>query len=185
MIKNRCQQIKINKNWQKSTKHKKCKNTKIKKTQKVTKTEKQKSDKMIKMRKWKSDKKVSKIDPPWKRPKCQINGHFWHFAKSEPPGWALFRFQGVPRDPVLRPKIDMGVADGEFLHVFNISSFCDLPFYAFSWFCKCVELTILSMCSILCYVVQCIIRSYGNYRREYDDNCGGSPLIMVAWQWFC
>ena len=58
-------------------------------------------------------KKVSKNDPPSKTPKCQINGQNRHFVNSEPPGPALFEFQGVPRDPVLRPKSDPPYADGE------------------------------------------------------------------------
>jgi len=51
-------------------------------------------------------KKVTKNDPPSKRPKCHLNDQNRQFVFSEPPGWALFRFQGVPRDPVLRPKSD-------------------------------------------------------------------------------
>jgi len=39
-----------------------------------------------------------------KTPKCHLNGQNRHFVKSEPPGPAFFEFQGVPRDPVLRPK---------------------------------------------------------------------------------
>jgi len=69
---------------------------------------------MLKMEKWKSVKKVSKIDTPPKWPKCHLNGQNRHFVKSEPPGPALFEFQGVPRDPVLRPKNGPPLADGEF-----------------------------------------------------------------------
>jgi len=105
---------KLLKNHQKSTKQKNSKIDKIRKSRKVTKTRKSKSDKINKMQNWKSDKKVSKIDPPLKRPKCQINGQNRHFVKSEPPGPAFFEFQGVPRDPVLRPKMTWGGSDGEF-----------------------------------------------------------------------
>jgi len=74
----------------------------------VTKTQKPENQKSSKMTKCKirKVKKWQKMVPPLKTPKCQINGTFSHFVFSEPPGWALFRFQGVPRDPVLRPKID-------------------------------------------------------------------------------
>jgi len=115
----------------KSSKHKNAKIDKIIKSEKVSKTRKWKSDKMIKLRKWKSDKKQWKIDPLSKWPKCQINGQNRHFVKSEPPGWALFEFQGVPRDPVLRPKSTWGVADGEFLHFFVICTFYNLSFWCF------------------------------------------------------
>ena len=68
---------------------------------------------------------MSKIDPPWKRPKCHLNGQNWHFVKSEPPGPALFEFQGVPRDPVLRPKSDPLILNGKtqlHFHLFYIFS---------------------------------------------------------------
>jgi len=58
-------------------------------------------------------KKVSKIDPPSKTLKCHLNGQNRHFVNSEPPGWALFEFQGVPRDPVLRPKNDPLILNGK------------------------------------------------------------------------
>jgi len=58
-------------------------------------------------------KKVSKIDPPSKTPKCHLNGQNRQFVKSEPPGPALFEFQGVPRDPVLRPKSDPPILNGK------------------------------------------------------------------------
>jgi len=120
---NWCQQQKINKKWQKSTKLKNRKKWKITKTQKVTKSQNQKSDKMLKMQKWKSDKKWQKMTPPTKWPKCQIIDQNRHFVKSEPPGPAFFRFQGVPRDPVLRPKMTWGGSDGEFWHVFTFVTF--------------------------------------------------------------
>jgi len=80
----------------------------------VTKSEKSKSEKSDKMKMSKMIKNSEKSDPPSKWPKCQINDQNRHFAKSEPPGPAFFRFQGVPRDPVLRPKIAWGGSDGEF-----------------------------------------------------------------------
>ena len=76
--------------------------------------------KMQKVRKWENAenekvvKKVSKIDPPSKSVKCHLNGQNRHFAKSEPPGPAFFQSLGVPRDPILRPKMTWGGSDGEF-----------------------------------------------------------------------
>jgi len=52
----------------------------------------------------KSDKNSEKRGGTPKTPKCHLNGQNRHFVKSEPPGPAFFEFQGVPRDPVLRPK---------------------------------------------------------------------------------
>jgi len=77
-------------------------------------------------------KKVSKNEVPQKGPECQINGQNRHFAKSEPPGWALFQSLGVPRDPILRPKITWGGSDGEFWHTF--SDFHFLTFMILSLF---------------------------------------------------
>ena len=101
--------------WQKIKKHQKSENQENAKSDKMENQKKWKSDKT---EKWKSVKKVSKIDPPWKRPKCQINGQNRHFVKSEPPGPALFEFQGVPRDPVLRPKMTPLFLNGKCDHVF-------------------------------------------------------------------
>jgi len=84
-------------------------------------------------------KKVSKIDPPLKTPKCQINGQNRHFVNSEPPGPAFFEFQGVPRDPVLRPKSTPLFLNGKCDHVFHIYhfyAFIIFVFYAFSHFSK-------------------------------------------------
>jgi len=132
------------------------------------------------MQKWKSVKKVSKIDPPWKRPKCQINGTFWHFAKSEPPGWALFRFQGVPRDPVLRPKSTWGVADGEFLLTFTFSPFSNCAFWWFLCFNILVKLSFLlgvTFFTIACYIVirpysksGCSVKDVGEIHRRENES---------------
>jgi len=134
------QQQKINKNWQKSTKSKKSKNEKNQKSSKVTKMRKWKNTKTGKCKKWKSVKKCQKMTPPPKWPKCQINDQNHHFVKSEPPGPAFFRFQGVPRDPVLRPKLTP-----PFFHCFLII-FCVFLWFMICAFCefwcflKCVQL---------------------------------------------
>jgi len=93
--------------WSKITNHQNRqnhKNSKNRKSDKIRKCKSEKSDKIQNQKKW--SKKVTKIDPPLKRPKCHLNGQNRHFVFSEPPGPAFFRFQGVPRDPVLRPKSD-------------------------------------------------------------------------------
>jgi len=86
-------------------------NTKTGKSEKCKKWQKHKNQKIKKVKKWQNEKvknakKHQKLTPPWKWPKCHLNDQNRHFVKSEPPGPAFFRFQGVPRDPVLRPKLD-------------------------------------------------------------------------------
>jgi len=100
----------IQKQWKRVKNHeirkndkntKNSKNQKIIKTQKSTKSENAKSEKdkkseKVKVKKW----KTSKVEKPQKWSKCQINGTFWHFVFSEPPGPAFFAFWGlwgVPR----------------------------------------------------------------------------------------
>jgi len=111
--------------WQKPENHQKSEKHKNTKINKIIKVKKSKSDKI---KKWKSDKNSEKSDPPSKTPKCQINGQKPHFVKSEPPGPAFFEFQGVPRDPVLRPKIDPLFLNGKRDHIFWFSPF------SFWWF---------------------------------------------------
>jgi len=132
--------------------------------QKVTKSTKSKSSKMTKMEKWKSEK-TSKMSKTPKWPKCQINGTFWHFAKSEPPGWALFRFQGVPRDPILRPKSTCRILNGKkvisiishftilvilmFLHLWYFGVFCVLLKVTFLWWwCFMTAIVIRPYCNV-------------------------------------
>jgi len=113
------------------------KSEKVTKTGKRKKWENQKSEK-IKIIKNQQNakpenvtKKVSKIDPPSKRPKCHLNGQNRHFVNSEPPGPAFFEFQGVPRDPVLRPKstpLFLMAKNDHVLCIFMIYSFCILSF---------------------------------------------------------
>ena len=110
--------IKINK-IQKVTKSRKCKkhkNMKMQKIKIIKNQQNQNHEKVI--------KKVSKNDPPWKRPKCHLNDQNRHFVKSEPPGPAFFEFQGVPRDPVLRPKLDPP-------YFCTFLMFCDCVFHFF------------------------------------------------------
>jgi len=119
--------------WQKIKNHQKSQNRENQQNTKIRKVKNRKSDKS---EKWKSVKKVSKIDPPWKRPKCHLNDQKPHFVKSEPPGWALFEFQGVPRDPVLRPKLTPSFLNVKYDHIFAfydfmINSFC--TFLCFQW----------------------------------------------------
>jgi len=64
--------------------------------------------------------------PKW--PKCHLNDQNRHFVKSEPPGPALFEFQGVPRDPVLRPKMTPPFLNGKHDHVFTFSPFSNCAF---------------------------------------------------------
>jgi len=98
-----------------------------KKWQKWQKSENQKnrkSDKMQKPEKWKKWKTQKWESEKWKNgktsktPKCQINGTFWQFVFSEPPGWALFQFQGVPRDRFLRPKTWYHILNGKWVSCF-------------------------------------------------------------------
>jgi len=119
-----------------------------------------KKSKSDKMEKWKSDKKVSKIEVPPKTPKCHLNGQNRQFVKSEPPGWALFEFQGVPRDPVLRPK-----SDPLFLNVkkWRVFTFWWFSFCAFCWFSCFVNCTFWSSCHFLTLHALCVIRPYCNY----------------------
>jgi len=118
------------------------KNRQNQKSDKMWKSRKWKIIKSDKMEKWKSDKNSEKKGGTRKRPKCHLNGQNRHFAKSEPPGWALFEFQGVPRDPVLRPKIDPLFLNVKFDHVFTFWSFSISPFCAFYDFNKCDKLHI-------------------------------------------
>jgi len=121
--------IKINK-IQKVTKSRKCKkhkNMKMQKIKIIKNQQNQNHEKVI--------KKVSKNDPPWKRPKCHLNDQNRHFVKSEPPGPAFFEFQGVPRDPVLRPKMDPPYF-WCFLIIFHVLCFHILTFLIFLHFDK-------------------------------------------------
>jgi len=112
--------------WQKSENHQKSEKQKKWKSDKSEKCKTWKSDKS---EKWKMSKNSEKSDPPWKRPKCQINGQKPHFVNSEPPGWALFEFQGVPRDPVLRPKSTPSFLNGKCDRIFTFSSFVICAFW--------------------------------------------------------
>ena len=132
------------------------------------------------MKKWKSQKckmkKWKKSKTP-KTPKCQINGTFWHFAFSEPPGPGVFQFQGVPRDRFLRPKSTCWILNGKsfscFVHFHILANwhfhlFCDLPIlwkvtFWWNWHFWGVI----------------VIRPYGNI-GESVIMCGGSPLIIAT-----
>jgi len=163
---------------------------KCQKSSKITKHEKQqnwenwKSDKIDKIqkpeksKKWKSQKCKSEKWKKSKTPKsvkCQINGTFWHFVKSEPPGPAYFEFQGVPRDPVLRPKSGVGILNGKsqigFHHFHILWIYHFMHFNIFTIFQTNTFLIKLPVLS--CYV----IRPYCNIGGRCDVWCGGSPLI--------
>jgi len=165
------------------------------KTQKVTKTGKCKklkkwqNQKREKVKKWqnqnqqKSVKKVSKIDPPSKRPKCQINGQNRQFVFSEPPGPGIFEFQGVPRDPVLRPKSTPLILNGKSQHEFHhLRIFWFVHFSIFHLFAVLWNVTNWHFMMTQCLIV---IRPYCNYRCRGDYTgrmmilCGGSPLILM------
>jgi len=160
------------KNRQKSRNAENEKIDKITKTQKVIKSTKSKSDKSDKSEKWKMMKNVSKIDPPSKTPKCQINGQKWHFVKSEPPGPALFEFQGVPRDPILRPKSTPPILNGKKWSRFHFSPFWFYSFWWFLIFCKCVKL--INCWEVTFLTPHYVIRPYGNYtHHQFCSRCRG------------
>ena len=127
----------MTKNQQKSSKSKNTKIDKNQKSSKVTKSTKSKSSKSDKMEIRKSDKKVSKMHTPPKTPKCHLNDQNRHFVKSEPPGPAFFEFQGVPRDPVLRPKSDPLFLNVKKWRIFMICHFMICTFCQFWWFAFC------------------------------------------------
>ena len=123
--------------WQKHEKHEKHENQENAKSDKIKKQKKWKSDKIKKL---KSVKNSEKKGGTRKRPKCQINGQKPHFVKSEPPGPAFFEFQGVPRDPVLRPKMTppfLNVKTDAFLWFvhFMIYHFVHFRWFSFCTFC--------------------------------------------------
>jgi len=118
-------------------------------------------------------KKVSKIDTPPKWPKCHLNDQNHHFVKSEPPGPAFFEFQGVPRDPVLRPKLDppyfwsfLMFSSGENWH-FWFYHFVHFHVFVFFWFCAFCEITI--------FWSQCLIAI-----RPYCSIEGGWWCVVVS-----
>jgi len=90
-----------------------------------------KSEKSDKTENTKMIKNSEKRGGTPKTPKCHLNGQNRHFVKSEPPGPALFEFQGVPRDPVLRPKMTPLFLNVKSDSFFIITPFYDLPFCAF------------------------------------------------------
>jgi len=58
-------------------------------------------------------------------------------VKSEPPGPAFFEFQGVPRDPVLRPKNGPPILNGKTqldFYIFTFFIFCILVILVIFWF---------------------------------------------------
>jgi len=123
------------------------KSSKIENHQKQQNQENEKSDKidkMQKLKKWKKSKtqkhksKKWKNTKTWKRPKCQINGTFWHFAFSEPPGPGVFQFQGVPRDRFLRPKSGMRILNGKSFSCFlYFHILANWHFHLFHYFMIC------------------------------------------------
>jgi len=122
-------------------------------------------------------KKVWKMHPPSKTPKCHLNGQNRHFVKSEPPGPALFEFQGVPRDPVLRPKSDPPFLNGKkwshFVH------FVILWIYHFTilwhfWYLINCEFVVFTQ-----YAPFVIRPYYALHRVEYELLLPFSPLITI------
>jgi len=145
-----------------------------------------KSEKSDKMKKAKSVKKVWKSDPPSKTPKCHLNGQNRHFVKSEPPGPAFFEFQGVPRDPVLRPKSTPLFLNVKNDRVFAFSSFAICAFWHFWSFFRFDKLTFSCFCRFLCNGLKALLLYTG--RRMMM--CGGfspllvdiySPFVVFSW----
>ena len=108
-------------------------------------------------------KKVSKMHTPPKTPKCQINGQNRHFVKSEPPGPAFFRFQGVPRDPVLRPKSTPSFLNVKSDAFFIMCTFCELLFCEFWCFINCANWHF--WCEVTFFTIRRlrVIRPYSDY----------------------
>jgi len=123
---------------QKGLKHEKWEIHQNQKKWKKVKMKNHQNQKKWKM--WNEQKKVSKNEVPPKWSKCHEIGQNRHFAKSEPPGPAFFQSLGVPRDPILRPKMTWGGSDGEFWHhflhfrVLHFITFCVFAFCHFLWF---------------------------------------------------
>jgi len=131
-------------------------------------------------------KKVSKMHTPPKTPKCQINGQNRHFVKSEPPGPAFFRFQGVPRDPVLRPKSTPSFLNVKSDAFFIMCTFCELLFCEFWCFINCANW------HFWCEVTFFTIRRLRVIRPYSDYIVGGrmlvwwfSPLLVFICFLFC
>jgi len=100
-------------------------------------------------------------------------------VKSEPPGPAFFRFQGVPRDPVLRPKSDPPYF-WWFLTLFHVLRFhilCILVFFHFHHF---DNFDVLLKCHIFWHVIIAItIRPYYN-AGVFRFYTGGRMMISVV-----
>jgi len=113
-----------------------------------------------------------------KTPKCHLNGTFWHFVKSEPPGPAFFRFQGVPRDPILRPKSGVDILNVK-KYIFIISIFTILRIFVFLhlWYFVVFHVLVKLMFCDMAWLCN-VIRPYCNYREESD-------LCVVVLPSFC
>ena len=149
------------KKWQKSSKSKNRKKWKTWKSEKMTKSEKCKNTKMRKCENEKV-KKWQKLTPPPKWPKCHLNDQNRHFVKSEPPGPAFFRFQGVPRDPVLRPKMTPPYF-WCFLIIFDVFNFIILVILMILRLQHFGEIAIFGKVTFFDMTQLCnVIRPYGN-----------------------
>jgi len=169
--------------WQKIKKHQKCRNRENQKKWKSRKSKIRKSDKT---EKWKMMKKVSKMHTPPKTPKCHLNGQNRHFVKSEPPGPAFFRFQGVPRDPVLRPKSTPPFLNVKYDHIFVFLCFVICHFAHFCVFIIWWKVTFCSWHTFYDNAVHSVIRPYCNnwfIEGGRELLCGGSPLKWHAMVW--
>ena len=141
IVKNQSSTWKMTKKDQKLQNTKNSKIEKIKKVSKSTKSENAKTWKSTKLKSTKNDqKKWQKVTPPSKWPKCHLNDQNRHFVISEPPGPAFFRFQGVPRDPVLRPDLDPPYFSPFLMfwdcifHILCISHFIIFTLFDILWF---------------------------------------------------
>jgi len=107
--------------------------------------------------------------PKW--PKCHLNDQNRHFVNSEPPGPAFFEFQGVPRDPVLRPKSTPSFLYVKNDHVFMFCAFSISPFCTFYDFCISVKVTFLRGVSFFDHLYCNVIRPY----------CNGTLILGSCW----
>jgi len=82
-------------------------------------------------------------------------------VKSEPPGPAFFRFQGVPRDPVLRPKLDPPFFSLFLTHFSPFFCFMICAFCHFCCFYKCDKLINLVKVAFFNHDPCNVIRPYG------------------------
>jgi len=105
-------------------------------------------------------------------------------VKSGPPAWAYFRFQGVPRDPILRPKSHVGILNVKKC-IFTISHFDILIILSLFHFDDFGEIGVFIIDHFLMRInfdASNVIRPYCNYYigGSMIIMCGGSPLFFLS-----